>query len=49
VARKTWIVARKTGVAESVYETVSESLVALFSIRRNHSVIQQRLSTLMLG
>jgi hypothetical protein len=31
-----------SGVAESDYETVSESLVALFPIRRNHSVIQQR-------
>jgi ATP-dependent Lhr-like helicase len=32
-----------TGVAESVYKTVFESLVVLSPIRRNHSVIQQRL------
>ncbi|GAB4136054.1 MAG: hypothetical protein Fur0046_09410 [Cyanobacteria bacterium J069] len=32
----------KKGVAESVYETVSEDLGTLPQIRRNHSVIQQR-------
>jgi hypothetical protein len=30
------------GVAESDYETMAESLKALSTIRRNHSVIQQR-------
>jgi len=30
------------GVAESVYETISESLEALSKIQRNHSAIQQR-------
>lgn len=30
------------GVAESVYETISESIEALSKIQRNHSAIQQR-------
>jgi|GEM_PF-5001668 len=33
----------RISVAESGYETGSESLVAFFPIWRNHSVIQQRL------